>query len=154
MRKEFYHRKHLEYYHKPSLEFWTPEQHFYASGQQFMLLIDDITMYMEVSWIYEYNNTVKNLIKEIDYSFTPLFNIQDQWLVIYCDHSLVNDQNTGWSFEFYSQKEEMLNVIKNIKVKVGYVKYTVIDLFKSIPCWGRFNVQPLLDHYTEHIFSK
>lgn len=153
MRKEFYHRKHLLYYHKPSLEFWTPEQHFYASGQQFMLLINDITMYMEVSYLYEYNNTIKHLMQEIDYDYTPLFYIQKQWLVIYCNHALENDRDTDWSFDFYAQKEEMFNVIKNIKPTVGYVKYTVIDLSKSMPCWSRFNAQPLLNDYTEHIFQ-
>ncbi len=129
MRQEFYNRKHLIYYNKPILNFWSPEQHFYASGSQFSSLITNITMYMEISYLYEYNNTVRCIKKENDYDYMPILQIENQWLVIwYTTH--YNNHEGIWSYNFYAFETDLLKVIKNTIVEEGYVKYSVIDLKK------------------------
>lgn len=150
LRFEFYKRKHLLWYAKPILNFWTPELHFYASGYQFTLLLNTVTLYMDIIGLFQNNNTVTNIKREYDYC--PTFNIENRWLAIWNIYYKSNREE-HWSFSFHESREDIKSKLRlNIETDdICSMQYSVIDLQTTIPCWTNFNVEPKIDHFYEWV---
>lgn len=151
LRSEFYRRKHLLWYSKPILNFWTPEQHFYASGCKFALLIDTGTLYMDIDGLFQHNNTV-DIIKD-RYDYAPIFTIDDRFLVIWNIYSK-SKTNVSWSFTFHTTPTDIKDKLQSmIELEdTMSLEYAIIDLHITVPCWTIFNnIEPKIDHVYEWV---
>ena len=156
LREEFYKRKHLLWYSKPILNFWTPEQHFYASGREFTLFVRDNTLWMDIPNLFEHNNTVEHIKDEYDYY--PTFTITDQWLVVWSCYYKDDRNNTqprgGWSFTFHKTWEEVKDELQS-RIESGDIlsmSYSATNLKLTVPCWTNFTkVTPHLDQAYEWV---
>lgn len=152
MRSEFYNRKHLLWYSKPILNFWSPEQHFYASGCQFTLLLYTRTLSMDIKGLYQDNNTITNIKDEYDYY--PTFNIENRWLVIwYIYIKSRTDNYNGWSFSFHTTQEDIKYKLQSHMASddTYCLEYAIIDLKITVPCWSSFNNISKIDHVYEWV---
>jgi hypothetical protein len=153
-RVQFYKTKQLLWYpNRPLLNFWTPEQQFYAAGCQFILSVDDITLYMETTNIYEYNNSIYEAMNDFGRDFIHTFNIINNYMVIW--YSYENGKNNTWLVTWYNNLQDINDKIVNIKLdNVLSLKYSVIHFDKSVPCWTKWNTtEPVIYNTVECIFK-
>lgn len=153
-RSEFYKQKQLSWYPETSLlNFWTPEQRFYSSGCQFTFSVDDITQYMETSYLYEHNNTIVQANDDFGRDFCHTFRISKRWVVIWYEYS--QRGNNKWSITYHEIEQDINDKISAIKLDGSIViKYTIIDIEKSVPCWAKWNnIRPLTHEYCNCIFK-
>lgn len=151
LRLEFYKRKHLLWYSKPMLDFWSPEQHFYASGYQFTLLINTGTLNMDMDGLFQHNNTI-NILKD-RYDYYPTFTIENRWLVIWNVYSKIYTKHyEGWSFTFHATQEEIKDELQSLIEldDTESLEYAIIDLQITIPCWTTFNT---IDSKIDHVYE-
>jgi hypothetical protein len=152
----FYKQKHLLWYSKPLLNIWNPEQQFYASSQRFTLFVDDLTEGIEISNLYEYNNTVKHMIDDVfGNDYIPTFYIEAKFLIVCLvypkrQQGMIYDP---WSCHFCSNDVEIKNVLNEKKIDFNTIRYVIIDLSKITPCWHKFNDKPYMDYSMNDIYK-
>jgi hypothetical protein len=140
-RKFFYHEKHLLWYHKPAIDIFSPEMNFYITNRQFTLFVnedDDI----HVSYIYELNNSVKNLYKDdiLWHTDSFTFYINNCYMIIWYNKS---------NIEFYANRQEFLKL--NTTIDDYYIG---IDLNNSMPVWTKYESKPYTSYNRYHVYSK
>lgn len=154
----FWRQKHLMVHNKVLMDFWQPEQQFYASLQDFVLFTRDITMYMEVSLLYQNCNAIDNMVNNEDecflYDNVFKFKIEQPWMVIWLNYgeSRYAHRVDQWSYTFFHSLEDIQDHINNMDVNNNWsIKYTVVDLSKTVPCWAKYKSKGFIHCWTEYV---
>lgn len=152
----FWQQKHLLMHNKLLMNFWQPEQQYYASLYNFVLFTNDITMYMDLSNLYQDCNAIHNIATVDDdclkYDHVFTFKLEQPWIVIWINYEHGLYDALTWSYTFFETEEDIKDYINNMGIQYDWlIKYTVIDLSKSIPCWSKFKNIGNLCYYTDYV---
>jgi tRNA(Ile)-lysidine synthase TilS/MesJ len=150
MRKHFYEQKHLLNYNRPILNIWTPEINYYVADKQFALFTDDCTGEMNISLIYENNNTINNLFNEEIRSFDgELFNITNQFVSVVILNSRIYISSHDSEREIRDTFNEKYREF--VDAQYCYGKLGIIDLSKTKICWSHKSEGAITDYYVNYI---
>lgn len=151
MRKHFYEQKHLLDYNRPILNIWTPEINYYVADKQFALFIEDYTGEMNISLIYESNNTIDNIVNDDNGRGLDcrLFNITNRFVSVVMLNSRIymssHDTEHEICYTFNEKYREFVDA------RNCYGKLAIIDLCKTKICWSHKSTGALTDYYINYI---
>lgn len=150
MRKHFYEQKHLLDYNRPILDIWTPEINYYVADKQFALFIENNTGEMDISLIYEFNNTIGKLFNDCAPLFDgELFNITNRFVSVVMLNSRIHVSSHNTEREISDTFNEKYSEFVNANYCYG--KLAIIDLCKTKICWSHKSEGATTYYYLNYI---